>query len=253
MALGRESAVGYLWGMTDACEALRRDLRERANAADAVFLQRFFKTGPGEYGEGDRFLGVRVPAVRAVVRQHWKQLMLADVLALLRTGMHEERLAALLILNEKYRRGVEAQRAEIYQAYLDHTALVNNWDLVDSSAEHIVGAHLSGRSRRPLRVLAKSKSLWQRRIAIIATFRFIKQGEFDPTLAIAEMLVGDREDLIHKAVGWMLREVGKRARSVEEGFLKKHVQHMPRTMLRYAIEKFPQGLRQRYLRGEVGA
>lgn len=229
---------------------IRTALREFADESDAVTLQRFFKTGPGEYGEGDRFIGIRVPSTRRVARTY-RNLPMIDIVALLRSEIHEERFLALTILTQKYQKGSIREQAEIYRIYLDHTRHINNWDLVDTSAEHIVGAYLKNRSRKPLHSLAHSESIWERRIAIMATFHFIKSGEFDETLKIAEMLVFDTEDLIHKAVGWMLREVGKRDRSKEEAFLKKHYQNMPRTMLRYAIEKFPENIRQHYLKGDM--
>ena len=233
-------------------QATRDDLREHAETSHAAVLQRFFKTGPGEYGEGDRFIGVRVPAIRRTARR-FKDLSLTDTQTLLESEIHEERLLALIILTEKFRRGTTDEQAQIYELYLAKTRYINNWDLVDTSAEHIVGAYLKEKSRKPLYRLAKSNNLWKRRISIMATFHYIKQNDFDEALKIAEMLVADPEDLIHKAVGWMLREVGKRDRSVEEVFLKKHYPQMPRTMLRYAIEKFPEELRQQYLKGAIKA
>jgi 3-methyladenine DNA glycosylase AlkD len=230
---------------------LRAELRRLASPADAVHLQRFFKTGPGEYGEGDRFLGLRVPALRALVRP-FRHLALANVVELLRSEWHEERLMALLLLVEQYRRGDSARRAEIFETYLANTRWINNWDVVDSSAEHIVGAALVDGDRSLLDRLAASPDLWERRIAVLATFHFIKRGEYRPTLRLAERLLGDRHDLIHKAVGWMLREVGERDREAEEAFLRRHQAAMPRTMLRYAIEKFDPPLRQWYLRGCPG-
>ena len=226
---------------------IRSELRTYANESDAIALRRFFKTGPGEYGEGDQFLGVRVPATRRVARKY-RDIPLADTIKLLRSAIHEERLLSLIILTHKYKKGDPDEQAEIYRIYLDNTEYINNWDLVDTSAEHIVGAHLKERSRKPLHSLARSESLWERRIAIMATFHFIKSNEFDETLRIAEILIADTEDLIHKAVGWMLREVGKREINTEESFLKKHYRSMPRTMLRYAIEKFPEEIRQYYLK-----
>jgi len=229
---------------------IRKALRAFADETDAVIYQRFFKTGPGEYGEGDRFIGVRVPATRRVAREYGT-LPLVDTLTLLRSAIHEERLLALIILSLKFKAGTPDEQAAVYRAYLDHTAFINNWDLVDVSAEHVVGAYLERRSRKPLHDLARSESLWERRIAILSTFRFIRHHDFDETLNIAEILVADAHDLIHKAVGWMLREVGKRDRSKEEGFLIKHYRTMPRTMLRYAIEKFPEETRQQYLKGTL--
>ena len=223
-------------------EAARR-LRDFASEERAAVSRRFFKTGPGQYGEGDEFLGVRVPDLRTVVRE-FRSLTPDELLPLLHSKWHEERLLAVVILTEQYKR---SDRNAIYKLYLANTKFINNWDLVDASAPQIVGAHLFERSRAPLRKLAKSKSLWERRIAIIATQHFIRNGDFDDTLAIAEMLLGDGEDLIHKATGWMLREVGNRDRARLLAFLDEHVTSMPRTMLRYAIEKFPEELRKRYL------
>lgn len=225
-------------------------MRECATETDAQILQRFFKTGPGEYGEGDRFIGVRVPAIRRVAKT-FRDLTLDETIRLLHSDIHEERLLALIILTEKYRKGTDDEQKMVYELYLSNTRYINNWDLVDLSAEHIAGAYLRDRSREPLYSLAQSTMLWERRISVLSTFHLIKRGEFGETLRIAEMLLRDKEDLIHKAVGWMLREVGKRDRGVEEAFLKKHYRVMPRTMLRYAIEKFPEDLRQQYLKGTI--
>lgn len=225
-------------------------LREMADPDHARVLQGYFRTGPGEYGEGDRFLGIRIPALRKLVREY-RGVTLDEMAALLRSEWHEARLLALLLMADAYARGGAAVREAIYRLYLASTRYVNNWDLVDSSAPHIVGAHLAEGDRAVLDDLARSESLWERRIAILATQHLIRRGDFEPTLRIAEMLVADRHDLIHKAVGWMLREVGDRDRAAEEAFLVRHHRTMPRTMLRYAIEKFPPDLRQRYLKGEV--
>ena len=226
------------------------ELNALADLGIARHSQRFFKTGPGEYAEGDRFIGVRVPAIRTLCRQY-RGLPHEEVVKLLQSAVHEERLLALLVMNAQFSRGATDVRKQIYGAYLAHTDRVNNWDLVDSSAHFIVGAYLADRSRRPLDRLAKSRDLWERRIAIIATYHFIKLGDFGDTLRIADRLLDDDEDLIHKAVGWMLREVGNRDRVVEEGFLKPRYDRMPRTMLRYAIERFPERLRKAYLKGTV--
>jgi 3-methyladenine DNA glycosylase AlkD len=225
---------------------IQAELASLGNPDRARGALRFFKTGPGEYGEGDRFRGLTVPFIRAAVRRH-SEASQRVVLGLLRSPFHEDRVLALLILVRQFARGDEAARRRIYELYLANTKRINNWDLVDCSAEHIVGGFLADRSLRPLYVLARSASLWERRIAIMATFHFIKQGRFDPTLEIAERLLGDREDLVHKAAGWMLREVGKRDLAAEERFLQAHAGRMPRTMLRYAIERFPEGKRQTYL------
>jgi len=222
-------------------------LRELGNPDSEAHSQRFFKTGPGQYGEGDRFLGIRVPVIRKCVREY-RDISLPDTLELLKSPFHEARLLALLILVTKYHRAEEnAERELIYRSYLTHTEFINNWDLVDSSAEHIVGAYLFKKDRKPLYKLARSKDLWERRIGIMSTFHFIKREDFADTLALAEILLNDKEDLIHKAAGWMLREVGNRDRKTEERFLAKHYKQMPRTMLRYAIEKFPETERLTYL------
>jgi 3-methyladenine DNA glycosylase AlkD len=229
---------------------VQKALRKLGDKEKAKVLQRFFKTGPGEYGEGDVFLGVTVPQLRKLAKEY-RHMTITELTQLLASSVHEERLLALLMLVYAYGKGGDAKKKEIYTTYLKHTTFINNWDLVDSSAEHIVGAYLAKRSKKPLYRLAESKSLWERRIAIIATIHFIKQDEFSETLALANMLLTDKEDLIHKAVGWMLREVGKRDLETEEDFLREHYHTMPRTMLRYAIEKFPESKRKRYLKGEI--
>ncbi|MFI5279885.1 MAG: DNA alkylation repair protein [Gemmatimonadales bacterium] len=227
--------------------AIHRDVIALANPVRAKHSQRFFKTGPGEYGHGDRFLGLSVPQVRALESKH-RSASLTTLTRLLRSKWHEERLLALIILVRQYRSAGASEREAIFRLYLRSTDYINNWDLVDCSAWQIVGAHLAGGGRARLVRLARSKSLWERRIAIIATAYYINHGEFGDTLKMARILRDDPHDLIHKAVGWMLREVGKRDRAVEEKFLRQHAARMPRTMLRYAIEKFPQALRRRYLR-----
>ena len=227
--------------------AARRRLRDFADRDRAVFVKGFFKTGPGQYGEGDQFLGLRVPDLRVVARE-FRSLPLSSLRALLKSKWHEERSLALVILVDQYARGDDEQRSAIYKLYLASTASINNWDLVDCSAPQIVGGHLAERSRKPLYQLVKSKSVWERRIAILATYHFIRMGEFDDTFALTESLLGDKHDLIHKAAGWMLREVGKRDRAALESFLRKHARKMPRTMLRYAIERFPEATRRKYLR-----
>lgn len=216
----------------------------------AAFSRRFFKTGPGEYGAGDQFRGIRVPVLRKLAREY-QSLPLAEVERLLHSAFHEDRLLALLMLVNLYAKADNAGSTTIYKLYLGNTKFINGWDLVDCSAPGIVGEFLAEKDRRPLQKLAKSTSLWERRMAIIATLHFIKKGDFSDTLRIARILLSDSEDLIHKAVGWMLREVGERNRSIEEEFLRVHYKRMPRTMLRYAIEKFPEALRQKYLRGLV--
>ena len=229
---------------------LREELYALADPADAVHLQRFFKTAPGEYGAGDKFLGLRVPALRRLVRDY-RQLDDSRALEMLASSWHEERLLALMLLVEGYGRGDDSRRERIHRAYLDHTRYINNWDLVDASAGYIVGPHLDPGEIDLLERLARSDDIWERRIAIISTFHFIKRNEYGPTLKIARLLLEDSHDLIHKAVGWMLREVGKRDRKVEDAFLKKHYQKMPRTMLRYAIERHPERIRKQYLAGTI--
>jgi len=213
-------------------------------------LQRFFKTAKGEYGEGDVFVGLRVPETRELAKEY-QALPFSEIIELLQSSIHEARLLALLIMVRTYTQGDDSLQERIFNLYLQNTRFINNWDLVDASAEHIVGSYLRYRSRSPLHALAVSTLLWDRRISIMATFHYIKCGEFTETLRIAELLLRDPEDLIHKAVGWMLREIGKRDHLTEEEFLKAHYKTMPRTMLRYAIEKFPEKLRKQYLRGEL--
>lgn len=218
------------------------DLQEFASPAKAKSSAWFFKTGKGQYGEGDQFIGVTVPLQRMVAKKY-KDLPLKDIDQLLNSPIHEHRLTALFILVGQYKK----LPARVYDFYLKHTTKINNWDLVDSSASYIVGEWLMDKDRTILYKLARSKNLWERRIAIIATGAFIKNKEFKDTFAIAELLLHDDHDLIHKAVGWMLREVGKRDQKAEEAFLKKYYKTMPRTMLRYAIEKFSEDKRHEYL------
>ena len=220
------------------------------NKEHAAVSQRFFKTGPGEYGEGDIFIGIKVPVLRKLAKEYL-DLPLKDVRKILISKYHEERLLALLILVGQFSKGDEEKKKSIYELYLKNTRFINNWDLVDLSAHYIVGPYLVDKSRAPLYELAKSESLWERRIAIMSTFYFAKKDDFTDTLKISRILLSDTEDLIHKAVGWMLREVGKRRLTKEENFLKKYYQKMPRTMLRYAIEKFPEPKRKRYLKGTI--
>jgi 3-methyladenine DNA glycosylase AlkD len=221
-----------------------------ATPARAVVSRRYFRTGPGEYGEGDRFLGVAVPDLRHIARG-CRALSPASVRRLLESDWHEERLLALLILVDQYARGDALRREAIFRLYRRHADRVNNWDLVDLSAPQILGVHLEDRDRSLLVRLAASPSVWERRMAIVATAPYIRESQFHDTLFIARRLLGDPHDLIHKAVGWMLREVAKRDRAVVERFLARHGRRMPRTMLRYAIERFPPVLRRRYLASPV--
>ncbi len=228
---------------------LQRQLRNLANTAVAEQSLRFFKTGKGEYGEGDKFLGVRVPTIRAIAKEH-KDLPIADILHVLTSPYHEERLLALILLVNRFEKSGQEDRRSIYKLYLENTAYINGWDLVDSSAHQIVGGYLFNKNRRKLLSLSKSLSLWERRISIISTYHFIRNNQYEDTLNISRKLLHDDQDLIHKAVGWMLREVGNRDRKAEEGFLLEHYKVMPRTMLRYAIEKFDEEDRKLYLRGD---
>lgn len=281
----------------DMLKQLRMELKKIADSKKAQVLQRFFKTGKGEYGEEDIFLGITVPISRKIANKY-RDLDFAGIKELIHSRIHEERLIALLILVHNFNRGNKNIRERIYKFYLGNTKYINNWDLVDLSADKIVGEYLlndkklfvrqprisddarqisnlplsnsaslskirhpseqkpnfnSSESGLPhmsnaLLNLAKSESIWERRIAVLATFQFIKNNQFDNSLEIAKMLLGDKHDLVHKAVGWMLREMGKRDLEIEIEFLNKHSQEMPRTMLRYAIEKFPQKLRISYLK-----
>jgi len=226
-------------------QKLLNDLNRQKDPEMAVNLARFFKTGPGEYGAGDQFLGLTVPQIRATVKQYWCDLSLSDTIQLLHNSFHGARQTAVLILVAKYQHGQNPD--VIYQAYLDNTAHINNWDLVDSSAHKIVGDYLLTRPRNILYRLARSKSLWERRISIISTFAFIAKNDFIDALHLAKLFLHDTHDLIHKAVGWMLREVGKQDLPTLLSFLDLHASQMPRTMLRYAIEKLPAPERSRYL------
>lgn len=236
-------------GESDKLTEVKKELRKNASSDKVKVLARFFKTGKGEYGEGDVFLGVTVPKIRLVSKK-FSNLSLVDLRRLIRSKIHEERLLALLILVSKFQKAGGKERRKIFDFYLSHTVFVNNWDLVDLSAEHIIGAYLDGKEKSILVRLARSKNIWERRIAMLSTFHYIKQGDPIETFKIAEILINDKHDLIQKGVGWMLREVGKKcSQSAEEEFLKKHYKRMPRVMLRYAIERFDEGLRKRYLMG----
>lgn len=230
---------------SDASAALHR----HADKQKAVFLQRFFKTGPGEYAQGDVFLGVTAPATRLVAKS-FKDLPLTQIAKGLSSRFHEERLLALFILVHQFQKAEESERQVIFDFYLANTAAVNNWDLVDSSASQIVGMHLLTRKRAVLYRLVRSKNLWERRIAMVATHAFIRAEDYADCLKLAEALLGDKHDLMHKASGWMLREVGKRDKATLLGFLDKHHPRMPRVMLRYAIEHLPLARRRAYLKAE---
>lgn len=231
-------------------ENIKLELNKHADPEKANFLPNFFKAGPGGYGEGDKFIGVKVPIQRKVARKYFKTLSLEEVEVLLRDPIHEYRLTALIILVNKFEKAKTAQeRKNIKEFYLKNISYVNNWDLVDSSADKILGAYLFDKEKDILYEFAKSDNLWENRAAIISTYYFIKNEVFEDTLKLAKILLNHEHDLIHKAVGWMLREVGNRNLDLELNFLKEHYKNMPRTMLRYAIEKFEPELRNKFLRG----
>lgn len=229
---------------------IRVKLKRLGSPERAEVSKRYFKTGPGQYGEGDIFYGNRAADLHGLAREY-QALAEDETLKLLGSPFHEERAVALLILVRRYRKADPATRRRLYELYLAHTGFINNWDLVDMSAPHIVGAYLADKSRKPLYRLVRARSLWERRISIIATFHFIRQDDFTDALALTKGLLADKEDLIHKAAGWMLREVGKRDGDAARRFLVEHYRKMPRTMLRYAIERFPEAERQSYLKSLI--
>lgn len=229
---------------------IRKEISKQKNPTQAVNLQRFFKTEKGEYGEGDVFYGIKVPVQRTIAKQY-KDLSLDDIKILILSEVHEERLIAAFILVDQYKRGDEKKKKAVFDFYLKNRKGINNWDLVDLSAPKIVGAYLIDKEKDLLYKFACSKDLWEKRISIISTQAFIREHFFEDTLKIAEILLHEKHDLIHKAVGWMLREIGNRDMETEEEFLKMHYKTMPRTMLRYAIEKFPEEKRKNYLAGKI--
>ena len=236
--------------MTDPA-TVKKELQQYADPEKAEILTRYFKAVPGGYGEGDRFMGVKVPFQRKIARKHYKQMPLEEVEKLLQDPLHECRLTALFILCLQVEKGSPGQREKIVQLYLRNLAYVNNWDLVDASAEKILGPYLMGKDKDLLYELAKSGELWKERVAMMTTFHFIKNGSFAEALELAEGFLDHKHDLIHKSAGWMLRETGKRDFETEYGFLQQHYHKMPRTMLRYALEKFDPQLRQNFLKGKI--
>ena len=230
-------------------EDLKKEVKELSDKKKAILLQGYFKTGVGQYGEGDIFAGLTVPQSRSIAIKY-KTLPFEEIQELLKSKIHEERLIALLILVHNFKRNPKEQK-QIYNFYLKNTKYINNWDLVDLSSHEIVGGYLLERPKDILINLAKNKSIWDKRIAIISTFEFIRNKQFEASLRIAEMLITEKEDLIQKAVGWMLREIGKRDLKTEEDFLKNHYKKMGRTALRYSVEKFPEKIRQKYLKGLI--
>ena len=236
--------------MSKQVTALRMKIKSLASPDISKTMQWFFKTGNGDYGEGDIFVGLKVPTQRKLARE-FNYLKLSDLKILLGSKVHEERLISLFILVDKYEKGDDRDKDQIFSFYLKNIKRINNWDLVDLSAPKIIGKHLLKKDRSLLYKFALSKNLWERRVSILSTFEFVRNNDFETTLKIAETLLTDKHDLIHKAVGWMLREVGKRDLTTEENFLKLHYKKMPRTMLRYSIEKFPESKRKKYLLGKI--
>lgn len=238
--------------MKISAASLRKEVKKASSPARAKGSARYFKTGPGEYGEGDIFVGLTTPQTTEIAKKY-RTLELKEVESLLKSKIHEERSIALTILRLQFEKGDPQNRARVYRLYLKNRKYVNNWDLVDGSAPYISGPFLFTGDRKTLYKLAHSKSLWDRRIAILSTFYFIRQKDFKDTLKIAEILLDDDHDLMHKAVGWMIREVGNRDLKTELKFLDKFATKMPRTALRYAIEKFPEPLRLKYLKQKLRA
>ncbi len=236
--------------MNNSINTLKQEIKALADNEIASHSQRFFKTGKGQYGEGDIFLGIRVPNIRQLAKKY-HQLSLSDINTILQSKYHEERLLAAIMLVNQFKISDSNTQESIYALYRQNTHKINNWDIVDMSAPDIVGGYLWDKDRAPLYKLAKSKLLWDKRISMMATLYFIKRHDFTDALNIAAILLTDDHDLIHKASGWMLREIGKQDQKIEEAFLNTHYKNMPRTMLRYAIEKFPETLRQKYLKGEI--
>lgn len=230
---------------------IKEEVKSLSSPQKIKIFERFFKTGKGGYAEGDKFAGLTVPESKMIAKKYSKILNLEDLTELLKSKIHEERIIAIILLKEKYKKGEEKIKEEIFNIYIGSTKHINNWDIVDISAEHIVGDFLENKKKDLLYDFSKSESLWERRISIMSTFGYIKKGKPELTLELAEMLLEDKHDLIHKAVGWMLRETGKRcSQELLEEFLKKHYKRIPRTALRYAIEKFPEELRKKYLKGD---
>ncbi len=239
VTMNDKPAITSTASLLEALVALRNPVR-------ALQSQAFFKTAPGEYGEGNQFLGIPVPTLRQLSRTH-RAMSTRSVIALLQSPWHEARQLALFILVLQFERGDEVKREDVYTRYVQHTLYINNWDLVDCSARQIVGGWLLDRDRAPIETLVRSRVLWERRIGVLALFRLVEEGECEYPLQIARLLLSDPHDLMHKAVGWMLRDIGDGDRATLERFLDAHVAKMPRTMLRYAIEHFPEQQRRHYL------
>ncbi len=238
-------------GSTEYYQRIKQELQELADPEKAAILRKYFKALPGGYGEGDRFLGIKVPEQRKMARKYYREISLEETEKLLQDLFHECRLTALFIFCLRFEKGSPEERKELVNLYLQNLSRVNNWDLVDASAEKILGSYLLEKEKDLLDELAGSGDLWKERVAIMTTFHFIKQGRFEETLALVERFLGHQHDLIHKAAGWMLREVGKRDYAAEYDFLREHYRQMPRTMLRYAIEKFEPRVREQFLKGRI--
>lgn len=233
-------------------EQLINELNKLADSTKAEFYPGFFKTGPGQYGEGDKFLGVVVPKIRSLAKQTYKEVALETIEELLSNQYHEARMLALMILRLHFEKGSEETKSKVVNTYLANTKYINNWDLVDESADTILGRYLFDKDRKALDKLAHSDNLWENRISVKATLYFIKKDEFAPTLKYVEKFIAHKHDLMHKVCGWMLRELGKRNESVLTQFLDKHAAHMPRTMLRYSVERLPQNLKEKYMNAKAG-
>ncbi len=226
---------------------VQTELNKFENPTESEFLPRFFKTKEGQYGHGDIFIGLRVPLTRKIAA-NYKELSLSEIKKLLQSPIHEHRLCALIIMTNQAKKADAAHKKALYDLYVSQTKFVNNWDLVDTSCRDIVGGYLQNKSREPLYKLAKSSDLWERRIAMVSTWQFIRGGDLHDTFKIAEMLLGDTHDLIHKAVGWMLREAGKKDEAALKEFLDEHTHEMPRTALRYSLERLHSGDKMHYMR-----
>lgn len=226
------------------------ELLSVANPEKAAFLQRFFKTGPGQYAEGDVFLGLVVPLTRSIAKAN-KKTPLEELQKLIESPYHEARLCALLIVVERFKKATPEEQEKLYRFYLSNATRINNWDLVDVTCPHVVGTYLLDKDRSSLHALARSENLWEQRIAIVSTLTFIRHREYDDTLALAEYFLTHPHDLIHKAVGWMLREVGKKDRDTLTAFLERHATRLPRTALRYAIEHYPEDQRLYFLKKKI--
>lgn len=227
-----------------------KELRDVSSEKTAQGQARFFKTGKGQYGYGDKFVGIKTPYLAKIIKKYWENIPFEELEYFVTHPIHEYRVFGFMCLVHKYEKK-DSDKGMIFRFFKKYIKYLNNWDLVDITTPHIIGNYLLNRDRKWLYKLAKSKRLWDRRISIISTFEFIRNNQFDDTFNICTLLLSDKEDLIHKACGWMLREIGKRNQNIEEKFLKKYYKTMPRTMLRYAIERFEESKRKKYLLGLI--